>query len=135
MAIYAIGDVQGCFEELEALLAQIGFNPGHDQLWFAGDLVNRGPQSLEALRFAHKLNATMVLGNHDLHLLASAHIPKYRKHKDTLDRIIHAADGMELLEWLRYQPLLHHGRSLPVCRAACSRYFSQLWRLRKPMSH
>jgi len=108
MAIYVIGDIQGCFDELEGLLDKISFNPHHDRLWCAGDLVNRGHQSLETLRFLHKLNAVTVLGNHDLHLLASAHIPKYRKHKDTLDQVMHAADGPELLEWLRHQPLLHH---------------------------
>ena len=108
MAIYAIGDLQGCYDPFRHLLDVIDFDPDKDTLWLTGDLVNRGPQSLETLRFVHKLNATIVLGNHDLHLLASAHIPKYRKHKDTLDQIIHAPDGMELLEWLRHQPLLHH---------------------------
>ncbi len=108
MGVYAIGDLQGCFDELEALLDKIGFDPRHDSLWFAGDVVNRGPKSLQTLRFVHKLNATMVLGNHDLHLLASAHIPRYRKHKDTLEQIMRAPDGAELLDWLRHQPLLHH---------------------------
>ena len=108
MAVYAIGDVQGCYDELQALLEQIGFDTHKDKLWFAGDLVNRGPKSLEALRFLHHLNAVTVLGNHDLHLLASAHIPKYRKHRDTLHQIIHAEDGPQLLDWLRHQPLLHH---------------------------
>jgi len=108
MALYAIGDVQGCFDELRALLDRIQFDPHHDRLWFAGDLVNRGHKSLETLRFVHKINAVTVLGNHDLHLLASAHIPKYRKHKDTLHQIMHAPDGPELLDWLRHRPLLHH---------------------------
>jgi len=108
MAVYAIGDVQGCFDELEALLDKVDFDPHHDALWFAGDVVNRGNKSLETLRFLHKLNAIMVLGNHDLHLLASAHIPKYRKHKDTLHQIMHAPDGADLLDWLRHKPLLHH---------------------------
>lgn len=108
MGVYAIGDVQGCFDELESLLDKIGFDPRHDTLWFAGDLVNRGHKSLETLRFIHRVNAFTVLGNHDLHLLASAHIPKYRKHKDTLQQVMSAPDGPELLEWLRHQPLLHH---------------------------
>ncbi|MCO6413405.1 MAG: symmetrical bis(5'-nucleosyl)-tetraphosphatase [Thiogranum sp.] len=108
MGVYAIGDVQGCFDELESLLDKIGFDPRHDTLWFAGDLVNRGHKSLETLRFVHRINAVAVLGNHDLHLLASAHIPKYRKHKDTLQQVMSAPDGPELLEWLRHQPLLHH---------------------------
>ena len=108
MAIYAIGDVQGCFDELQILLEKINFDPHHDTLWFAGDLVNRGHKSLETLQFLHRINAVMVLGNHDLHLLASAHIPKYRKHKDTLHQVIHAPDGAKLLDWLRHQPLIHH---------------------------
>ena len=110
MAIWAIGDIQGCYDELQGLLEQIAFDSRHDTLWFAGDLVNRGPKSLETLRFLHHLNAVTVLGNHDLHLLASAHIPKYRKHKDTLHQIMHAKDGPELLDWLRHQPLLYHDK-------------------------
>ncbi|MFQ5642541.1 MAG: symmetrical bis(5'-nucleosyl)-tetraphosphatase [Thiogranum sp.] len=108
MALYAIGDIQGCCNELEGLLEQIDFDPRQDKLWFAGDLVNRGPDSLETLRLLHRLNIMTVLGNHDLHLLATAHIPAYRKHKDTLEQVIQAPDGPELLEWLRHQPLLHH---------------------------
>jgi len=112
MAVYAIGDIQGCFDELEALLDLIGFDPRHDRLWFAGDLVNRGPKSLETLRFVHDLDAVTVLGNHDLHLLASACIPAYRKHKDTLQSVIDAPDGQVLLDWLRHRPLLHHDETL-----------------------
>jgi len=108
MAVYAIGDVQGCFDELQALLALIDFDPRLDQLWFAGDLVNRGPKSLETLRFVRSLDAVTVLGNHDLHLLASAFIPGRRKRKDTLQNIIDAADANEMLDWLRHRPLLHH---------------------------
>jgi len=108
MAVYAVGDIQGCFNEFEGLLDQINFNPRQDKLWLAGDLVNRGPDSLETLRFLHRLNVVTVLGNHDLHLLASAHIPEYRKHKDTLEQVMQAPDGSELLDWLRHQPLLHH---------------------------
>jgi bis(5'-nucleosyl)-tetraphosphatase (symmetrical) len=108
MAIYAVGDIQGCFDELEALLDKIAFDPRHDTLWCAGDLVNRGHKSLETLRFLHHINAVTVLGNHDLHLLASAHIPRYRKHKDTLHQVIRASDGPKLLDWLRHQPLMHH---------------------------
>lgn len=108
MTIYAVGDIQGCFDELQGLLDKIRFDPRRDQLWCAGDLVNRGPDSLKTLRFLKRINAITVLGNHDLHLLASANIPKYRKHKDTLDQVLRASDGPRLLEWLRQQPLLHH---------------------------
>jgi len=108
MTIYAIGDIQGCFDEFRGLLDKIRFDPSRDQLWCAGDLVNRGPKSLKTLRFIRNIKAVTVLGNHDLHLLASAHIPKYRKHRDTLDQVMHASDGPELLDWLRHQPLLHH---------------------------
>jgi bis(5'-nucleosyl)-tetraphosphatase (symmetrical) len=108
MTIYVVGDVQGCFDELRALLDKVDFDPRRDRLWCAGDLVNRGPKSLKTLRFAKSINALVVLGNHDLHLLASAYIPKYRKHKDTLKQVMNASDGPELLDWLRHQPLLHH---------------------------
>ncbi len=112
MAVYAIGDLQGCFEELQGLLELIAFDPARDRLWFAGDLVNRGPRSLETLRFVRSLNAVTVLGNHDLHLLASACLPRARKRKDTLQQIIDAPDAEQLLDWLRHQPLLHHDDDL-----------------------
>lgn len=114
MATYAIGDVQGCYQELLALLAEIKFNPGKDQLWFTGDLVNRGPDSLKVLRFVRDLGAAAlsVLGNHDLHLLACAEglAPIHRG--DTLDDILGAEDKDELLHWLRHCPLLHHAPEL-----------------------
>jgi len=112
MAVYAIGDVQGCFDELQALLDLIDFEPGRDRLWFAGDLVNRGPRSLETLRFVRSLGAVSVLGNHDLHLLAAASIPGRLKRKDTLQQIIDAPDAHELLDWLRHRPLLHYDETL-----------------------
>ena len=112
MAVYAIGDVQGCYDELQGLLEQIDFDTRKDQLWFAGDLVNRGPRSLETLRFVRSLNAVTVLGNHDLHLLASACDPRRRKRKDTLHAVFEAPDANELLDWLRQQPLLHHDDTL-----------------------
>lgn len=111
MTTYAIGDVQGCFDELQALLEVINFRPDKDQLWFAGDMVNRGPKSLQTLRFVRKLGAITVLGNHDLHLLASAYLPRFRKRRDTLEQITSASDGPELLDWLRQQPLIHHDPS------------------------
>ena len=114
MSTYAIGDLQGCFDELKDLLDSINFDENRDQLWFTGDLVNRGPQSLECLRFVKSLedNAITVLGNHDLHLLAVAQNNKHKRKKDTLDNILIAPDCDELLEWLKGRPLLHHGNDV-----------------------
>ncbi len=110
MATYAIGDVQGCFVELNALLEAIGFNRGRDRLWFVGDLVNRGPASLDTLRFVRDLGerAVTVLGNHDLHLLALAHGFAKARVDDTLEEVLAAPDRGELLDWLRRRPMIHH---------------------------
>lgn len=110
MATYAIGDVQGCYDELKALLAQIKFNSDRDQLWFCGDIVNRGPKSLETMRFIRSLedNAITVLGNHDLHLLATAYHHKKPGKKDTLDKLLKAEDAAELFNWLRHRHMVYH---------------------------
>ena len=110
MAIYAIGDVQGCYDELLRLLDTIAFNENSDQLWFAGDLVNRGPKSLNTLRFVKSLgdSAITVLGNHDLHLLAAACAPASANKKEALNQVLVAPDRDELIEWLRHRPLFHH---------------------------
>jgi bis(5'-nucleosyl)-tetraphosphatase (symmetrical) len=107
---YAIGDVQGCYNELRALIAQLKFSADRDQVWFVGDLVNRGPESLEVLRFVRSLgdNAVTVLGNHDLHLLAVACGSQRKRKSDTLDAIFAAPDRDELLGWLISRPLAHH---------------------------
>lgn len=109
MASYAIGDVQGCFKQLKQLLKHIDFDPSTDRLRFAGDLVNRGPRSLDVLRFVRGLGnrAVSVLGNHDLHLLATANGVRKPSKADTLDEILQAPDCGELLDWLRQQPLMH----------------------------
>jgi len=114
MTTYAIGDVQGCYDELQRLLNAIGFDQNRDRLWFTGDLVNRGPRSLDTLRFVRSLGdrAITVLGNHDLHLLAVAHGDARLRRKDTLDEILDAPDRDELLDWLRNRPLLHHDSDL-----------------------
>lgn len=109
MATYAIGDIQGCFASLQALLARCAFNRAHDRLWLVGDLVNRGPRSLETLRFVRGLGAAAitVLGNHDLSLLMLAEGFGKRGKGDTLEEILKAPDRDELLDWLRRQPLCH----------------------------
>ena len=109
MATYAIGDVQGCYEELLELVAAIGFDRRHDRLWFVGDLVNRGPASLQVLRYVRDLGerAVAVLGNHDLHLIALALGTGKRHRDDTLEEVLLAPDRDELISWLRELPLLH----------------------------
>lgn len=109
MATYAIGDVQGCARSLEHLLDVVGFDDARDRLWFAGDLVNRGPHSLDVLRWARDHDACIVsvLGNHDLHLLARAFGVTPARGKDTLDEVLQAPDLDELIAWLRARPLVH----------------------------
>jgi bis(5'-nucleosyl)-tetraphosphatase (symmetrical) len=109
MARWAVGDVQGCCDELEQLLARIRFSSDCDRLWLVGDLVNRGPASLAVLRLVRGLgdNATSVLGNHDLHLLAVALAGAKLRRSDTLSEILAAADRDALLEWLLWRPLAH----------------------------
>jgi bis(5'-nucleosyl)-tetraphosphatase (symmetrical) len=114
--VYAIGDLQGCHAEFMALIERIGFDPARDRLWLTGDLVNRGPQSLAVLREVRSLGdaATVVLGNHDLHLLAMAFAPKgVRKREKELEAVLDAPDAAELLDWLVARPLLHRERGIP----------------------
>ena len=108
MTTYAIGDVQGCYDELQRLLEHIGFSDD-DVLWFAGDLVNRGPKSLQTVEFVRALGprAICVLGNHDLHLLAAAHNARPPGKSDTFKDILQSANRDELLDWLRRCPLMH----------------------------
>ena len=116
MATWAIGDIQGCFNELESLLRAIDFRRDRDRLWLVGDLVNRGPQSLEVLRFVQSLGdrAITVLGNHDLHLLAVAAGHGRMKRGDTLHAVLDAPDRDALLDWLRARPLFHYDAVLDV---------------------
>jgi len=109
MATYVIGDLQGCYSPLQRLLEKLHFDPTHDQLWFVGDLVSRGRESLETLRFVRSLQqqniAHAVLGNHDLSLIAAAYqvIPPHK----SLHALLAAPDSQELIDWLRHLPLLH----------------------------
>ena len=128
MSTYAIGDLQGCLAPFDALLDEIRFNPDHDRLLLAGDLVNRGPDSLGALRRVHELrdNARVVLGNHDLHLLAVALGGHSPKRKDTLHDILDAPDHDRLIQWLRQQHLCVHdaGRNLVMAHAGLPHIWS-----------
>src|SRR4030095_11718944 len=109
MPNYVIGDIQGCYLTLQRLLKKIVFDPDQDRLWLAGDLVNRGPRSLQALRWAKALGGSliMVLGNHDLHLLARAAGMASSKPGDTLEEVLNAPDLADLLVCLRNCPLLY----------------------------
>lgn len=114
MATYAIGDVQGCLDPLVALLEKINFNPSQDRIWFTGDIINRGSQSLETIEFIQSLgdSMTMVLGNHDLHLLAVYYGDAEAKAYDTLDAILKSPECPQICNWLRHQPILHHDPQL-----------------------
>ena len=114
MATWAIGDVQGCAAELEALLDRIGYSPARDRLWFVGDLVNRGPRSLDVLRLVAGLgdSSVVVLGNHDLHLLAAARGAGLRDGDESLAPVLAAPDRGRLLDWLQSRRMLHHDASL-----------------------
>jgi bis(5'-nucleosyl)-tetraphosphatase (symmetrical) len=133
MATYAIGDLQGCYDELRALLREISFRENRDRLWFTGDLVNRGPASLEVLRFVRALGdrAVTVLGNHDLHLLASAAKGTARP-KDTFHDVLAADDREEILTWLRSQPLVHRDTSLGYAMVHAG--FPPQWTLAESLS-
>jgi bis(5'-nucleosyl)-tetraphosphatase (symmetrical) len=106
---HAVGDIQGCCQELRSLLARLSFNSDRDRLWLVGDLVNRGPESLQTLRLVRALgdSAIVVLGNHDLHLLAVALGVRRKRKSDTLDDVLEAPDRDALIEWLLTRPLAH----------------------------
>lgn len=112
MATYAIGDIQGCYKPLRKLLKAVDFNAGTDELWCVGDLINRGPKSLDTLRYLRDIGdaATIVLGNHDLHFLSLYYqcTPDTINGRHTLDELLAAPDCDELAEWLRHKPLTHY---------------------------
>lgn len=110
MATYAVGDLQGCLEPLQKLLDTVSFDPANDHLWLVGDLINRGPDSLGTLRFLYAMRDSLVivLGNHDLHFLATVWHPEFRKKHDTFQEIYDAPDHDQLIDWLRRQKLAHY---------------------------
>ncbi len=123
MAIFAIGDLQGCYQELRRLLEEISFDPATDRLWFTGDLVSRGSESLQCLRFVSSLGdaAVSVLGNHDLHFLALAEQEPPNRNNEPMDsdlrKILDADDARALLHWLRHRPLAHHENGILLIHA------------------
>jgi bis(5'-nucleosyl)-tetraphosphatase (symmetrical) len=119
MSTYIVGDIQGCLQPLKCLLRAVQFNSDRDVLWSVGDLVNRGPKSLNVLRFLYKMreNLVVVLGNHDLHLLAVAAGVRQASRSDTLDKILKAPDRDRLLNWLAQQPLIHHEHGYTLVHA------------------
>lgn len=133
MAVYAVGDLQGCLEPLQCLLEHVNFDPAGDRLWLVGDLVNRGPQSLETLRFLYSIrdSVTCVLGNHDLHMLAASRNIERLKKGDTLRPILEAPDRDDLLQWVRQQKLLHFDAERNVAMAHAG--IPPQWTLKKAL--
>lgn len=133
MTTYAVGDLQGCLDPLKRLLDRVAFDPARDRLWLVGDLVNRGPKSLETLRFlfAMRDSVTCVLGNHDLHLLAVAHNVERLKKSDTLREIIEAPDAGDLLDWLRRQKLVHYDEARDIAMVHAG--IPPMWTLAKAL--
>lgn len=135
MTVYAVGDLQGCLDPLQSLLKKVAFDPASDRLWLVGDLVNRGPQSLETLRFLYSIRDSLVcvLGNHDLHLLAAGHNIERLKKADTLREILEAPDRDELLLWLRQQKLLHYDNERKVALVHAG--IPPQWGLKKALTY
>ena len=136
MADYAIGDIQGCYDPLQRLLQHLDFDDQRDRLWFVGDLVNRGPDSLAVLRFIKQLPLTpkITLGNHDLHLLNLLFgNPQKHNPEDTLDAVLNAPDREELGHWLRKQSILVHDPVLQV--VMCHAGIAPLWSLADAKAH
>ena len=133
MAIYAIGDLQGCYDSLQRLLEKLEFSPEKDQLWFAGDLVNRGKKSLKTIRFVKSLgdSATVVLGNHDITLLAMYY--GVLRPNSSLKKLLKAKDCDELIDWLRSRPVLHVDEPLGFCMAHAG--VSPEWTLKKAQKY
>lgn len=135
MTRYAVGDLQGCLKPLQCLLDRVSFNPQQDQLWLVGDLINRGPASLDTLRFVKSLGnaARIVLGNHDLHFLAIAYGTTHARRSDTFEELLNAADLNELIAWLIQQPLMYTDPSGDYCMAHAG--ISPLWTIEQAQTY
>jgi len=133
MAIYAIGDIQGCYDSLQELLKKLEFSPEKDQLWFAGDLVNRGKKSLKTIRFIKSLgdSAVVVLGNHDISLLAMYY--GVLRPNASLKKILKAKESEEIIDWLRTRPIMHTDETLGFCLVHAG--ISPLWSLKKAQKY
>jgi bis(5'-nucleosyl)-tetraphosphatase (symmetrical) len=131
VSTYVVGDIQGCLQPLKCLLKKVQFDPSKDVLWSVGDAVNRGPKCLKTLRFLYRMrdSLVMVLGNHDLHLLALAAGVRAPNRSDTLDKILQAPDREELLNWLIQQPLIHHENGYTMVHAG----IPPQWTIKKAM--
>jgi len=114
MSIYAVGDIQGCYTTLRRLLDSVNFDPGSDTLWAAGDLINRGPESLETLKYLQSLknSCICVLGNHDLHLIAVAVGVRTPRPNDTLEKLLASTEIEQHIDWLRFRPIVHYDDTL-----------------------
>jgi len=134
MSTYVLGDIQGCYDEMRYLLDQVSFDPARDQVWFVGDLINRGPNNLHTLRFVKSLGkqAVSVLGNHDLHFLAVSHGIRKPMRRDTFEDLLTASDFEEMVNWLRQQPLIHHDKKLNYTLVHAG--LPPLWSLKKARS-
>jgi bis(5'-nucleosyl)-tetraphosphatase (symmetrical) len=119
VSTYVVGDIQGCLHALKCVLKKVGFKPDKDVLWSVGDIVNRGPRCLKTLRYLYDMrdNLVLVLGNHDLHLLAVAAGVRPPSRSDTLDKILKAPDKEKLLTWLLHRPLIHHEHGFTMVHA------------------
>lgn len=133
MATYAIGDIHGCFKTFTRLLARIRFDRRCDRLWFVGDLINRGTQNLEMVRWAieHDSNVIAVLGNHELHLLGVEAGLRARAKSDTFDDILQASDRDDLVQWIRERPLIHHESEWLMVHAG----LHPRWSLQEAIAH
>lgn len=133
MSTYVIGDLQGCLVQLEALLEKVGYRRAEDRLWFTGDLINRGPESLATVRFVRSLGdrAVTVLGNHDLHFLAIVFGGHRPMASDTLNDLMDAPDCLDIAHWLRGLPLLHRENGFVMVHAG----LPHIWTLSEAQTH